>query len=497
MKKEVLGTVIVDMDTPNPSSFSFVLTTVNELTKVKKGTYVVIPTEDGEIVSTVHEIYKTNRYFSSPSAVKAYETSGKTLASIFPSDKWEYIICKAKPLGVMTKIGIKRLLYPVSPGDAVYAPDNETLNRFLGFDKEHGLFIGRIGEHDLDVKLNLTRFLQKHAALLAISGAGKSYTASVLMEELLSRTPEKGRIALILFDVHGEYKGLASDDSPYKSQVEIIQGALLQFSTPQISATQFSIFEPDITPVQVRELHKMLSKMYKEKIKNNESYAISDIIKEIEANENMNQRSREALLGWFYGLETTRLFGNHERPDLEKDIKQGKILIIDLSDFTSLKQKQMIVSYMLYRLFDLRRKGVIPPTTVIIEEAHQFAPESSINLGLSKPIIETIAREGRKFFLSLLLISQRPVKLSTTALSQCNTHILMRLLNPYDLDYIGRSSEGIDRATLDMITSLGVGEGVITGNAVNYPIFLSIRERKTKSLEGRTLEEEAKSFEVE
>ncbi|MFV2014856.1 MAG: ATP-binding protein, partial [Candidatus Heimdallarchaeota archaeon] len=77
----------------------------------------------------------------------------------------------------------------------------------------------------------------------------------------------------------------------------------------------------------------------------------------------------------------------------------------------------------------------------------------------------------------MILISQRPVNLSTTALSQCNTHLILRILNPHDLGWIGKSSEGINQETLGMITTLGVGEGLLVGEAVKYPIFVQIRKK--------------------
>lgn len=497
MKGKSIGTVIVAEETPNPSEFSFVLTKSEDDFRLQKGMYVTIQSEEGEIIASVLNVFKTNRYFSSPSAVKAYETSGKTLASIFPVDSWEYIIAQAKPLGIFTEIGIKRLLYPVSPGDTVYVPDTGTLSKFLGLDPENGLFLGKIAHHDLEVKVNLTRFLQKHAALLAISGAGKSYTVSIILEELLSRSQEQGRVAVILFDVHGEYKGLSDDSSEFKDKIEFFPGAFIQFATHKLTAGQFASFQPQMSAVQVRELYRILGKLYVTNTKQGKSYLIKDIIEKIENDENINQRSKEALIGWFYTLESTQLFGQLEKPSLEEDIKAGKLLIVDLSDFTSLRKKQLIMSYFLTQLFDLRKKNKIPPTTIIVEEAHQFAPEASINMGLSRPIIETIAREGRKFFISLVLISQRPVKLSTTALSQCNTHVIMRIVNPYDLDFIGRSSEGIDRETMDSITTLGIGEAIIVGNAVNHPIFVSIRKRKTTALQTMDLEESAKAYDTD
>jgi DNA helicase HerA-like ATPase len=497
MSEKSIGTIIVGEDnSPNPSEFSFVLTRDEEEFRLQKGMYVVVPSEEGKIIATISDVYKTNRYFSSPSAVRAYETSGKTMASIFPADRWEHIIAKAKTMGIITRIGIQRLLYPVSPGNTVFTPDTETLSRFLGLEKTNGLLLGKIDQHDLDVRLNLTRLLQKHVAVLAISGAGKSYTVSVILEELLSRKKEEGRIAVVLFDVHGEYKGLGDEKSPFHKKTEIFPGAVIQFATHSIRPGQFAVFEPQITPVQTRELYKINQKLFHEKVKKGEGYLISDIIAELESDDQINPRSKEALIGWLYTLERTKLFGLAENPALEEILEPGKLVIFDLSEFTSMKLKQMIVSYILYRIFDSRKKSTVPPTAIVLEEGHQFAPEARLELAISRPIIETIAREGRKFFTSLILVSQRPVKLSTTTLSQCNTHIIMNVLNPYDLDFIGRSSEGIDKATLSAITTLGVGEAIIAGNAVNQPIFVKIRERKTKTMKTKTLEESAKNYDT-
>ena len=115
---------------------------------------------------------------------------------------------------------------------------------------------------------------------------------------------------------------------------------------------------------------------------------------------------------------------------------------------------------------------------------------------ISKSILRTIAREGRKFYASLCLISQRPIQLCTTILSQCNTHIILRITNPYDLDHIGKSSEGISRSTLDTISSLRVGEGLVVGEATNFPVFIKIRERRTKLPDERQkLQDYAKKYE--
>jgi DNA helicase HerA-like ATPase len=172
--------------------------------------------------------------------------------------------------------------------------------------------------------------------------------------------------------------------------------------------------------------------------------------------------------------------------------------ILDFSTIDSLRKKQILVAMIARRLFHLRKRGKIPPFLLLIEEAHNFAREKAEERdAVSRSIIETIAREGRKFGASLCLISQRPVNLSTTALSQCNTHIILRVTNPNDLDHIQKSSEGIDSRVVKSITSLKVGEAIIVGEAVNYPVFVSVRDRKSiKREKGAPLHQQAIEFEA-
>jgi len=95
-----------------------------------------------------------------------------------------------------------------------------------------------------------------------------------------------------------------------------------------------------------------------------------------------------------------------------------------------------------------------------------------------------------------VLISQRPVRLSTTVLSQANTNIILRVTNPYDLEHIKQSSECITSEVAEMISSLPVGEALIVGEAVNHPIFVKIRKRRSReSAHGISLEEAARGFE--
>ena len=486
-----IGTVITTYESPTPSIFHFVLIDQKSTSKIpiRKGQYCMLDSEEGRIIAQVVGLLKTNRYYSHPQSVREYERN-QSLSSIFPVDRWEYIMAEARSLGMYRDSGIfEGVSFPVSPGEKVYLADPQTLTEFLGLD-EKGLLIGHLMHHDIPVNLNMTRLLQKHVAILAMSGAGKSYFSSVLAEELLTRKPEQGRPFVIIVDVHGEYIHLA-DDELLKDKINVIRSPYVQIATPLLSSGLIAELQPNITPAQVRELNRIITSMKKAK----RPYTLADIINEIKEDTEIKTQTKDALAGWLFVLEDTNLFGYTENPDLTKIAALGKAMIIDLSETLSLVKKQLIVTYLARRLFYLRKDDLIPPFVMVLEEAHQFCPEARLAKAISRPVLETIAREGRKFYASLCLISQRPVRLSTTVLSQCNTHIIMKITNPHDLRHIAESSEGIDRSVLDEITSLNVGSALIVGSAVNRPIFVKVRKRMTKEPEfGMSLEEATRKF---
>jgi len=350
------------------------------------------------------------------------------------------------------------------------------------------------------VRLNLTRLLQKHIAILAMSGAGKSYLTSVLIEELLDRPKELGRVGVIIFDVHGEYLNFAepvdkkSDEKDYSNSCKVYNGNQIKIGVPNLNAFDFQKFSK-ITDVGIRELEKVMSKMKKSQQQGQGTYNLKDIIKKVEDTK-MAPGTKNVLLDELNSLYSYHIFNDVDHPSVPYLIKPGKVAIIDLSGIINTRKKQIIVSYLLNELFSMRMNDQIPPFFAIIEEAHQFAPGGDKDYALTRGIIERIAREGRKFHASIGLITQRPKHLSTTALSQCNSQIILRVTNPNDLKHIGETSEGITAETLASITSLPVGEGLIVGEAVNHPIFVRIRKRRSQeSGKGNDLENAARTYE--
>ena len=489
-----LGSIIATGVGPSPSEFSFVVT-ANGRIPVRRGQFVELETEEGRMIAFVTNVIKTNRYFMRAESVKEYERGGRALTSIFPADRWEYIIADARAVGVQAEHGLERTSFPPSPGQKVFEADPATLANFLGLNSNGGIEIGQLRYHELPVKLDLTKLLRKHVAILSMSGGGKSYSASVLIEGLLDRQQGQGRVGVVVIDVHGEYSSLAepNGNADYSGRVEIVQGRDLRIGVPNLNVMYFQEFLPDMSEVQARELQRVLDELRAEMRAGGGLFGLDEVIERIGRNGELHKQLQQALLGWLYNLQALGIFDRADFPSWESEVESGKAIIIDLSDTISLRKKQMLVAYAARRLFNARKGNRIPPFVLCVEEAHQFVPEGT---AISKHVIETIAREGRKFYASLILISQRPKRLSTTALSQTNTNIILRITNPYDLDHIKQSSEAITGEVADMISSLPVGEALVVGEAVNHPIFVKIRRRRSReSAHGVGLEDAAKEFE--
>ncbi len=489
-----LGTVVATVDGPSPSKFTFVVTENGCRMPVRQGQFVEVETEEGLVIAFVTNLLKTNRYFMRAESVKEYERGGRPLTAIFPADRWEYLIAEAQALGVQGEGGLERTTFPPSPGQKVCEARSEALTRFLGLNPDDGVELGKLKHHELPVKLDLTRLLRKHVAVLAMSGAGKSHGVMVMIEELLDRLPERGRPAVVVVDVHGEYVGLAES---FPGRVSIVKGRELRIGVPNLSSYQFKEFMSDMSGMQARELQRVLGELRAEMRAGKGPFGLDEVISRIEGDEDIHKQLQQALLGWLFDLRSLGVFDRADHPNWEKVVEPGKAVVVDLSDVVSLRKKQVLVAYAARRLFNARKRGRVPPFVLCLEEAHQFCPSSeSKRAAISRPIIETLAREGRKFYASLVLISQRPVRLSTTVLSQANTNIILRVTNPYDLEHIKQSSEAITGEVADMISSLPVGEALIVGEAVNHPIFVKVRRRRSRgSAHGASLEEVAKEFE--
>lgn len=115
------------------------------------------------------------------------------------------------------------------------------------------------------------------------------------------------------------------------------------------------------------------------------------------------------------------------------------------------------------------------PVMVVCEEAHNYAPQSDFAAyRASRKSIERIAKEGRKYGLSLMMVSQRPSEVSETIFAQCNNFLAFRLTNSADQNYVRRLFPDNSSAITDILPNLGPGECIVVGDAVILPAIVQM-----------------------
>lgn len=117
------------------------------------------------------------------------------------------------------------------------------------------------------------------------------------------------------------------------------------------------------------------------------------------------------------------------------------------------------------------------PILLVYEEAHKYVPNSDLSkYRSSKVAIERIAKEGRKYGVTLLLASQRPSEISETIFSQCSNFIAMRLTNPTDQGYVKKLLPDSLGSLIDKMTSFRQGEALLVGESIILPSIVQIEQ---------------------
>lgn len=163
-----------------------------------------------------------------------------------------------------------------------------------------------------------------------------------------------------------------------------------------------------------------------------------------------------------------------DRPVTVLDLSGAPSEVLSLVTGTVLR----IVYDALYWAMDLPNSGRAQPLLVVLEEAHLFLPEGQDSA--ARRVVSKIAKEGRKYGVGLMLVSQRPTELDSTVLSQCGTMISLRLTNPADRARVS-SAVPDDLANLvALLPSLRTGEAIMTGEAIAIPSRVRVPEAKNK-----------------
>jgi len=168
--------------------------------------------------------------------------------------------------------------------------------------------------------------------------------------------------------------------------------------------------------------------------------------------------------------------------DRKQLVGYGKISVVALAGYTGDFQAT-IYSIIANDIFEARVRDELKlPVLLLLEEAHNFAPAQAMTPAERRSITITrqIAQEGRKFGVGLILISQRPSRLDETTLSQCNSYIIMRMVNPADQKFVRNVVETLAEDEAKLLPDLDVGEAILSGQLTNFPVLVRIKQPESK-----------------
>ena len=403
-------------------------------------------------------------------------------------------------------LGFMNPRQPPDPGAKVFRTDDDTLRRVLN--KKQGGEVGsaQIGslllrEPDaVPIVLDVKELVSTHMAILAGTGSGKSYTAGVLIEELLR---PYNRAAVLIFDPHGEYDTLAAmrghpafeGEQDYQPQVKVLHPDHVTIRISSLDYHDFLTLLPEMTDRQQSILNKAFGQI-KKRHKKDDRWDINDLIHAVnEADTNLDEMGNEKLgasapaLEWkLERLARSPYFHAFDHLSSRDLFEPGQVTVLQMNEIS--QDEQQVICAAILRQANHARMNTLKdlnhpedetylpyPVFTLLEEAHRFAPAHQPSR--CKAVLRTILSEGRKFGFGVGLITQRPGKLDSDVLSQCMSQFIMRIVNPVDQDSLKYGVEAAGRDLLKELPALTKGQVIISGNCVNTPVLCQVRQRLT------------------
>ncbi|MEL6320523.1 MAG: ATP-binding protein [Cyanobacteria bacterium J06626_14] len=400
------------------------------------------------------------------------------------------------------------------PGAKVYLADDIMLGQVLNKRQPEEVGSAHIGclllrnPDAVPIALDVKELVSTHMAILAGTGSGKSYTAGVLVEELLS---PYNRAAVLIFDPHGEYTTLEElrghpafeGDDGYAPRVKILKPDDITIRFSSLDYYDVMTLLPTMSDRQQAILSKAFGILNRHR-GGDYRWNVSDLIAAVfeadriqddEGNEKVGS-SAPALEWKLEKLASSPYFHAYEHLAPKDLFEPGQVTVLQMNEISQ-EEQQVICAAILRQANQARMntekerikpddENYLPyPVFILVEEAHRFAPAHEPSR--CKMIVRTILSEGRKFGLGMGLITQRPGKLDSDVLSQCMSQFLMRIVNPTDQDSLKYGVEAAGRDLLKELPALTKGQVIVAGACVNTPVLCKVRKRKT-SHGGQTLD---------
>lgn len=436
---------------------------------IRVGDYIVVETDDGPVLYMIESFKNVSELLS---AEVDYQTASEARRASLRNPRDRIRIGLARALGLIDELLKGKRIYPTlppEPGASVKFAEDYLLEKVYKPDGRRWVDIGvLLRRPKVRVSIDLNMLASRHLAILAATGKGKSN----LLALLAKRISEKHG-TMIIFDYHGEYDRL--------------QIANIKIVTPKINPRRLDSEElADILGIRENASRQraLIRDVYDKETKEAEDFwgTILRKLRAIESDDEEDYQTRStagrlieiisrALAVW------GKVFDPDARSPLDV-VANNRINVLNVSDFTE-QQAQIVVNYYLEEILQDRKNALRggeckfrSPVVVAIEEAHTFIPSGKETR--CSEVIARIAREGRKFGVSLIIISQRPSRLNADIVSQMGSFAISGLIHPKDQAFIKEVTDDVSDELRASLTSLNPGEMILTGSFIRVPALVKV-----------------------
>ncbi len=408
--------------------------------------------------------------------------------------------------------------YP-SLGDKVDTATAEELRRAYMWNDKQAVSIGALmQDRTIPAMVHVDELLGKHCAILGSTGTGKSCGVAIVLRAILEKNEQAH---ILLLDPHNEYthcfgsaaEVITPDDLQlpfwlltFDELVEVVLGSMTnKTNAVEILAELIPIAKTRYAANRGREGGSVLKRGVGQvggfTVDTPVPYRVSDLMSMID--ERMGRLENRGDVAPYRQLKTrieaisgdpryAFMFGSLTVQDhmaqivgrlFRVPVNNKPICILELTGVPS-EIVNVVVSVICRMTFDFALwSGGAVPVTLVCEEAHRYVPNNP-DLGFepTRRAIARIAKEGRKYGVSLCVISQRPSELDSTILSQCNTVFSMRMSNDRDQDFVRSAIFDTAASLLDFLPSMGPREAIVFGDGVTLPGRIRFADLPTHAL---------------
>jgi uncharacterized protein len=458
-------------------------------------------------------------------AIPASEDSRILEADLFGEGIWK-TSCELSANKCELKFERGISTYPLPQQEIFLTTSAELQSVYECTDKEAMKIGTYVGPGSIPCFANINELFSKHTAILGSTGSGKSATVAAIIHAILNynpgvdsgNKPKSWHPHIVILDPHNEYRKafpnaqrLVSDEGTLKlpywllnlqelidlfigktefqatSQTNILKMALLEARKEGMEKIGFHEGEISVDSPVPFSLITLKAKLTEDMMKIS---AASKRDKHENILNKIDALKRDVRLDFL--MEDW----NSEADEIKDIIAQfvslkNTLKIVDLSgipnDVAGVVSSTIARLLFMYKLWETPDERKNDPILLVCEEAHRYVPNrGEAEYMAAQDAVKRVAKEGRKYGLGLMLVSQRPSEIESTVLSQCNSWLVLRLTNGDDQSYVMRFLPDSLSSMAKVLPALRRREAIFIGQAATIPSRILINELSEEQLPGST-----------